>query len=252
MTEFVGNEHARGLTTCSINNPKGPIMLSGPYGVGKRTFLLETLKEKIGSDFIIEPDSSAESIRDACSECSIAPSDGYFSLVITDVQRLSDTAQDSLLKILEEPKPGVVVFLVSDDGGSISQPILSRIRTDIRWVCVPDKTLEELCNDEFHSSIAFGSPSLCLASLKVKGIRDLYDTVVSENWPTMALTLPVPEIIDNAKPGSVERILVANVTRLASRISPHRKSLLSFSSTLCSVPSASASLHWLNSAVSAM
>ncbi len=249
---WIGNASARALTEACARQPRGPVLLEGPSGVGKRTFLVETLRDFLGDEMVLEPEASAEAIRDACSECSHVPADGYLALVVSDLQALSDAAQDSLLKILEEPPSGSVVFLVADHGGRISAPIVSRIRTTVRWSTVPEPDLVNMCGDEFHARISFGSPSLCLASVKTRGVKDLFESACRDDWPVSALSSSVPDILDEAKGGTDERTLVVNALRLASRVSRHGDRLLSLASVLSSTPSVSASLHWLTAASSAL
>lgn len=71
----------------------------------------------------------AEDIRAALSFLSSFPVSGAFRVVIIeDAHKLSDTAQNVLLKTLEEPQSTAVIILVTHEIGSILPTVLSRVK----------------------------------------------------------------------------------------------------------------------------
>lgn len=71
---------------------------------------------------------SAEEIRDALIFLSRFPTSGKFRVVIVeDAHKLSQTAQNVLLKTLEEPNTTSVIILVTHEIGVILPTILSRV-----------------------------------------------------------------------------------------------------------------------------
>lgn len=80
---------------------------------------------------------SAETIRDALAFLGSFPTAGRFRVVIVrDAHKLSLSAQNVLLKSLEEPKSSAVIILVTHDIGGIIPTILSRIER-VRFGYVP-------------------------------------------------------------------------------------------------------------------
>lgn len=71
----------------------------------------------------------AEDVRAALSFLSSFPVSGDFRVVIIeDAHKLSDTAQNVLLKTLEEPQSTAVIILVTHEIGSILPTVLSRVK----------------------------------------------------------------------------------------------------------------------------
>jgi len=77
-----------------------------------------------------------EEIREALSFLSHFPTKGRFRvLIIEDAHKLSLSAQNVLLKTLEEPNPSSVIILVTHEVGNIISTILSRVeRVRFRYV----------------------------------------------------------------------------------------------------------------------
>lgn len=87
---------------------------------------------------------SAEEMRDALIFLSRFPANGKFRVVIVeDAHKLSHTAQNVLLKNLEEPNSTSVIILVTHEIGSIIPTILSRVEK-IRFDYVSVDEMESL------------------------------------------------------------------------------------------------------------
>jgi len=68
-----------------------------------------------------------ETARDVRSSAAIRPIEGRWRVVvIDDAETLAETAQEALLKTLEEPPPSMLLVLLSDDQEALLPTILSR------------------------------------------------------------------------------------------------------------------------------
>lgn len=112
----------------------------------------------------------AESIREALSFLSQFPAKGKFRvLIIEDAHRLSETAQNVLLKTLEEPVSSAVIILVTHEKGSIVPTVLSRIK-QVRFGFVPQAVLSQEFDNQETTDIApfffsLGRPGMILTAL---------------------------------------------------------------------------------------
>ncbi len=172
----------------------------GPRSVGKSLCALEFASELAGEpDFVpseerlhpydvmvVRPFSEikrgvtkvknipAESIREALAFLSQYPAGGGFrTLIIEDAHRLSETAQNVLLKTLEEPRSTAVIILVTHEIGAILPTVLSRVKR-IRFDFVPEKVIRQdivsLYQEERLSAIAsfffaLGRPGMIVSAL---------------------------------------------------------------------------------------
>jgi len=72
---------------------------------------------------------SVEDVRAAISFLGKFPAQGGFrTVIIEDAHRLSDTAENALLKTLEEPNPSSVLILVTHEPGNILPTVHSRVK----------------------------------------------------------------------------------------------------------------------------
>lgn len=142
----------------------------GPEGVGK-FMLAKEFAVKLSSDhsensgrinsnlIIIEPeievakgiakklDIKVETIRGLQHKLSLtAFGSGYRAVIINDAERLNKTAQNALLKTLEEPNVKVVLILVSKDEKRLLPTILSRCQK-IRLSMVAPQEMQEIIPD---------------------------------------------------------------------------------------------------------
>ncbi len=118
---------------------------------------------------------SAESVREALSFLSHFPvSGGFRVLIIEDAHKLSETAQNVLLKTLEEPQSTAVIILVTHEGGDILSTVLSRVKR-VRFDFVPEKILFDavasLYDEKELSRVApfffaLGRPGMVLSALR--------------------------------------------------------------------------------------
>lgn len=117
---------------------------------------------------------SAETIRDALTFLGRFPASGKFRVVIVDAaHKLSQTAQNVLLKTLEEPNTTSVIILITHEIGGIIPTILSRvdkIRFDYVSIEEMDSLRDALSEDERKNIAQFffslGRPGMILRAAR--------------------------------------------------------------------------------------
>jgi DNA polymerase III subunit delta' len=117
----------------------------------------------------------AEAIREALSFLGQFPAAGGFRvLIIEDAHRLSETAQNVLLKTLEEPQSTAVIILVTHEVGAILPTVLSRVKR-VRFDFVPEAVIRadvaDLYSEEQLTAVApffyaLGRPGMVLLALR--------------------------------------------------------------------------------------
>ncbi len=143
-------------------------LFAGPQGVGKSLCALEFASVLAGEpDFepsvdkphpfdvlIVRPEDetkrgvtkqksiSAESMREALLFLGRFPAAGRFRVVIIEeAHKLSQTAQNVILKTLEEPNKTAVIILVTHETGSLAPTIISRVER-VRFGYVSPEEIE--------------------------------------------------------------------------------------------------------------
>lgn len=146
--EIIGHQKIKNLLDRAI--AKGAVaqayLFSGPESVGKFTLALDFAQkligseEKINSDLIIlKPEIEEkkgilkkhaikiEQVRDFQHQLNLSAQSGRHKVAIIDeAQMLNKSAQNGLLKTLEEANPGVVLILVTSDERKLLPTIVSR------------------------------------------------------------------------------------------------------------------------------
>lgn len=172
--DFIGNKKAVSLLENSLL--KGSVnhayIFSGPEHVGKFTlakiFALGAIagvelsrnvdalnKDALLDLIVVQPevveknnvskqrDISIDSIRDAKNSLSLFPYHGKFKiLIIDDAHKMNGSAQNGLLKVLEEPNQTTMIILVTHEIDRILPTILSRCQA-INFSLVEDCDMEE-------------------------------------------------------------------------------------------------------------
>lgn len=118
---------------------------------------------------------SAESVREALVFLSQFPvASGFRTLIIEDAHRLSETAQNVLLKTLEEPQSTAVIILITHEEGALLSTLLSRIKR-VRFDFVSEEILlSELAKRYSEAELApiapffysLGRPGMVLLAVK--------------------------------------------------------------------------------------
>ena len=146
---IIGHQTARARLERMRGSERMPqsFIFSGPPEIGKFLVAIEWAKASaqapnvpIQPDIIVvepvretkkgvtrEKDIPVGRIREALGELSYLPSGGgRRTLIIRDAHRLTEKAQNALLKILEEPAPHMVIILVTHAMGRMLPTLLSR------------------------------------------------------------------------------------------------------------------------------
>ncbi len=150
----------RAITKNSVSHAH---LFSGPESVGKFTVALDFAEKLIGnidsisSDLIIikpeieinkgitkKLDIKVETVRELLHKLSLTSVGGKYKVVIIDdADRLNRTAQNALLKTLEEPNEKVILILVCQDEKKLLPTIISRCQK-MRFGLVKDLEIEKI------------------------------------------------------------------------------------------------------------
>jgi len=197
IVDFIGNKKI--VTTLNNSLAKGALnhayIFSGPERVGKFTlakmFALGAIgNRKLALDtedldkdalldlIVVKPeiveknkiakqrDISIEAIREAKLSLSLFPYRGkYKVLIVDDAHRLNVSAQNALLKILEEPNPTTIIILVTHELDRILATILSRSQV-VNFSLTSDEEIAGGLYPGDIATLAIGRPGL--ANLLVK------------------------------------------------------------------------------------
>jgi DNA polymerase III subunit delta' len=174
---FVGNQKIVKILERQIE--KGRLAQSylfcGPENVGKKTLALQIAckisgkkSSEINSDVVlIEPeiqekkgikkilDIKIEKIRELQHQIALHSQGGkerFF--IIDDAERMTKSAQNALLKILEEPNEKAVIILVSKDEKKLLPTIISRCQK-IKFGLVSEEELVKMIPEERSDDKAF-------------------------------------------------------------------------------------------------
>lgn len=189
-------ERARLKRIAESNQPAQSYLFFGPQGVGKRLCALEFGCLLVGEpDFVsnetrpypfdvlvVQPKEevkrgvtkvkniSVDEIRDGLSFLGQYPASGrYRVVIIEDAHRLSQTAQNVLLKTLEEPNTSAVIILVTHEIGSIVGTIVSRVER-VRFDFVPEEEITQGISQKAHDIAPFffslGRPGMIVRALE--------------------------------------------------------------------------------------
>jgi DNA polymerase-3 subunit delta' len=194
--DFIGNKKAVEILQKSISNAalNHAYLFSGPERVGKFTlakmFALSAIagkKLKLDIDdvdkdalldlVIVEPeiveknniskqrDISIEKIREAKQSLSLFPYHGkYKVLIINDAHKMNVSAQNALLKILEEPNATTILILITNEIDRILPTILSRLQV-VNFGLVDDDDMQSGFAENFSFQkdcieLSIGRPGL--------------------------------------------------------------------------------------------
>ena len=98
-------------------------------------------EEETKRGVIKQKNIGAEEIRETLNFLAHFPTRGKYRIVIIEeAHKLSATAQNVLLKTLEEPQSTAVIILVTHEGGSLFDTLLSRVER-VRFDFVPEREI---------------------------------------------------------------------------------------------------------------
>jgi len=217
---IIGHKKILALLDRSItkNTVSHAYLFHGPAHTGKFTVAEDFAKKLTGSENVVNPDLiivkpeseekkgvikkndiKIEQIRELQHQLNLSSQLGNYKVAIIDeAERLNKTAQNSLLKTLEEAGPGVVLILVVTDIRRLLPTILSRCQK-IKFGTVSEKEMRQeiiIENEEKIDELIFwslGRPGLMLNLLKnedelkfrkdsAKQLEKLFSQNVSERF----------------------------------------------------------------------
>ncbi|EKD58578.1 MAG: hypothetical protein ACD_56C00093G0002 [uncultured bacterium] len=189
--QFIGNKKISSILNVSLK--KGVLnhayIFSGPERVGKftlaRMFALGAIgggefdldvdvadKDALLDLIVVKPeiveknkvskqrDIAIDSIREAKLKLSLFPYRGkYKILIVDDAHRLNVSAQNALLKILEEPNPTTIIILVTHEIDRILATLLSRSQV-VNFSLASDREILENENFRDVAALSIGRPGL--------------------------------------------------------------------------------------------
>jgi len=209
----LGHDRVRGLLARALRDGRLPpaLLLCGPEGVGKRTLALAVARALLcetGADgcghcapcgrverglhpdvMVIQPETAAikiEQVRTLVREIASGPFEGRArAFVVDDAHAMTEQAQNSLLKSLEEPAPTSHVLLVTGAPQALLPTIRSRCQV-LRFGPLPSAVLERYLQDRhgltadearLRASLSGGSLGAALA-FESDGYRAVRDVMI--------------------------------------------------------------------------
>lgn len=161
-------------------------------------------REETKHGVIKQKNISAEETREALSFLSHFPTRGRFRvLIIENAHKLSPSAQNILLKTLEEPNKSAIILLVTHEGGSLLPTILSRVER-IR----------------FH----YVDPEEIIAKKSMFPVKD-HNQVIAPFFFALGRPGMIYQILSNPKRFSEEQEKLSRLFRLSS-LSLHERIIL--------------------------
>lgn len=253
MTIF-GNLAQQAAFLTLLRSGQQVLCLEGDQHLGKSSFLRDVVPELVpNEDMLMAADGSA-GVHEAREFASTEPVSGDFKvLAIADVDRLSDPAQDAYLKLLEEPPPRLRVVMTALDLGWLHPALRSRVRRTVRWAPLAETEMQSFAAtiepaDPELLAMVKGHPGIYSRAHGKQAYKDLFHSVLTyvsgHGDPFMDPPPAVLEKMSNAD----DRSVIAHLCRFAALSSggsaKHVRAVLVFCSTIASVPSANAQLHW--------
>ncbi len=112
----------------SMTLVSGSYLFAGPEMIGKKTYALELAHEIAGeSDIMVVDSPLIDAIREVKQFLSLTPFAGTAKIAIIDhAEKLTEEAQNALLKMLEEPNRSSICMLITSSPDSLLPTILSR------------------------------------------------------------------------------------------------------------------------------
>jgi DNA polymerase III gamma/tau subunit len=182
---FVGNSTVVSSfrKTFSRKNPPNSAIISGPFGVGKTT-LARIIKRKLethDNDYFemnIASVTGIDNVREIEQETKNPPLFSRYKIFVLDeCQKLSKSAQDAILKVLEDCPDYCIFFLCTTEIDKIPKGILSRC---------PQFVLKPLTENELGTLLVNVAITLEY-DLTTEMVKKIY--IASEGSPRTALSI---------------------------------------------------------------
>ena len=196
MNKIIGHEKVKNILKKIILEDKvgHAYLFTGKEGIGKKLVAIEfaeMIMTKDGdgtfneSDFdIIEPEKDVikvDKIRNLINEIYIKPTYSKRKvIIIDDSEKMNSSAQNALLKVLEEPPLYATLILITSNKEKIIRTILSRV-TEIKFDNLSVDELEKIVGNSIDLTYARGSVSKALSLMEndcysiAKELVELFD-----------------------------------------------------------------------------
>ena len=198
MNKIIGHDKEKKLLEKVITENKisHAYLFLGKDGIGKKLIatkfaeMIMTIEGTFNeADFkIIEPEKDVikvEEIRKLINEIYIKPT--YSSkkvVIINDADKMNPSAQNALLKVLEEPPFYATLILITSNREKIIKTILSRV-TEIKFNSLSIEELEKIVGSSIDLTYARGSASNALSLMEndcYMVSKDLVDLFSKKNF----------------------------------------------------------------------
>jgi len=245
-TLYIGNKHAQELTRRVIDDGLGPVLLQGPGGIGKCSFIKEILLSQEYKVSILNKESKIEEFKEEIRERRYLGKDiKQHKIIIRDADLLSDTCKDFLLLHTESEEYSNILYFTAEDSGLMGDPLLSRMRYVIPWESIRCEDFPD-CKDEFYAKISYGSYAIYDTVNKDEKIKELFNILTQEDWPEIAICSKIPIAINEFKNYStLRKKALSNLFSYSSRYSKYRNSLLKISGLINRYPSINLVNHYV-------
>ncbi len=198
---IIGHQKERALLRESLDRKAlaQAYLFVGPRGIGKRLCALEFAAHLVGEPefepttgkehpydvMVLRPleetkrgvtktkNIGAAAVREALVFLGSFPAQGaYRVLIVEDAHRLSETAQNVLLKTLEEPCSTAVIILVTHESGALLSTVLSRVKR-VRFDFLEEELLKQAFRERYDEATlrpiapffySLGRPGMILAA----------------------------------------------------------------------------------------
>lgn len=176
-------------------------------------------------------------------------------ILVDDADRLSEPAQDALLKLTEEPPESLIVVLICYDSGFLQPALASRIRAEFRLNPVSLKEMHEYASSlllpvsDSAIEMACGRPELYRLIVENGSFEELRDQIISAAKKEVSILSKPPKLILDLENGNNKiRDAIVHVIRNSCKPFLHESSIsmpiLKFCGVLSRSTSANAEIHW--------
>ena len=178
--ELVGQDTAVQALSAHVarGGGAGSVLIVGPDGVGRFALALGAAREILGTSpaatarvdslqhvdlSVLDPAEGIDGVRAAVERLSRKPAEGSRQvLILRDLDRMSDAAQNALLKTLEEPPAGAALIAMAESSDQLPETVVSRCRI-VRARALSPEEMRRLGIPDDRIAVAEGSPGLAAA-----------------------------------------------------------------------------------------
>lgn len=233
------------------------ILLRGPDKVGKFSAALEAARSLSSEEDLHICEDGVDGAREGVAFCRDEPISSPRRIVlIRDVDRLSDAAQDAWLKSSEEPHSRLAIIAVSADPGGMHPALLSRFRDVVSFSSLSPQDILSYAEstgtvDDFALGWCDGSPGLYNLISSTPGAKELLASLESLASGSPFFDVPLPDLLSEcSKPDP--RSVVIQICRKFSRLHPDKigRASLAFAADISRISSANAEIHFQRRMVS--